>query len=43
MRNMRIFLDFVAHVAYKNDMNSREVLKRLEKEGFVRVSQREAI
>lgn len=40
MRKMRIFLDFVAHVAYKNDMNSREVLKRLEKEGFVRVSQR---
>lgn len=34
------FLDFVAHVAYKNNMNSREVLKRLEKEGFVRVSQR---
>lgn len=34
------FLDLVAHVAYKKDMNSREVLKRLEKEGFVRVSQR---
>lgn len=32
---MRIFLDRYAHNAYKKFMNARELIKKLEAEGFV--------